>query len=128
MKKILASAAFGLITLLTVTSSFAAGNSTEKFTTVDKGTIVKDGNTSTAYNKNGVWQYTIQTLTADNLPKNVFDLVRENYGSYYISGMEKVEHPGGETVYIVHMQDNSSVKTVQVSGTETTITEDYIKG
>jgi hypothetical protein len=128
MKKNLVSAAFGLIALLTVTSSFAAGKSGEKFSTLDKGTIVKDGNTTTAYNKNGSWVYTIERYTADNLPKNIFDIVKDAYGSYYVSGMEKISEPGVKDVFIVHMQDETSVKTVRVSHGETELIEDYVKG
>jgi len=128
MKKYLAQTALGLIALLTVTSSFAAGKNAEKITTLDKGTVVKDGNTTTAYNKNGAWVYTIERITPDNLPKDVMDVVNKNFGYYYISGMEKVEQPGAEPTFIVHMQDNTSIKTVQVSGDEAKITADYTKG
>jgi hypothetical protein len=128
MKKYLAQAALGLIALLTVTSSFAKGTSAEKIIMLDKGSVVKDGNTTTAYNKNGVWVYTIERITPDNLPKDVMDVVIKNFGYYYISGMEKVEQPGAEPTFIVHMQNNTSIKTVQVSGDDARITADYIKG
>jgi hypothetical protein len=128
MKKYLAQTALGLIALLTVTSSFAKGTSAEKITTLDKGSVVREGNTTTAYNKNGAWVYTIERITPDNLPKDIMDVVIKNFGYYYISGMEKVEQPGSEPTFIVHMQDNTSIKTVQVSGDEAKITADFIKG
>jgi len=127
-KNLLLSAAIGLVSLLTVSTSFATGNSNEKFTTLDKGTIVNDGKTTTAYDKKGNWVYTIERYSADNLPKDIFETVRNNFGSYYVSGMEKIQQPGSNTVFLVHMQNKTSVKTVKVTGNDTELVEDYIKG
>jgi hypothetical protein len=128
MKKYLAQTALGLVALLTVATSFAASKSAEKITTIDKGSIVREGNKTTAYNKNGKWVYTIERITSDNLPADVMHVVNREFGYYYISGMEKVEQPGAEPAYIVHMQNNTSIKTVQVSGDEAKLTEDFVKG
>ena len=128
MKKYLAQTALGLIALLTVTSSFAAGKSADKITTLDKGSIVREGSKTTAFNKNGKWVYTIERISSDNLPADVMNVVIKDFGYYYISGMEKVQQPGAEPAYIVHMQNNTTIKTVQVSGDEATLTEDYVKG
>ncbi len=136
MKKKLLSAAFALASILTVSTAFAGTNSAEKklavatgttVTTVDKGTIVKNGNTTTAYNKNGAWVYTIQMFSADNLPKDIFDIVRNNYGSCYINGIKKVEQPGSEPVFFVQMENNTSVKTIKVINGETEVTNDFLK-
>jgi len=127
MKKIFVSAAFALIALLSVHSAFAGGNNIANIKTIDKGSMIVYGNTTIAFNKNNQWVYTLQHFSADNLPKNVFDIVRENYGGYYISGMEKIVKPGFKPVFIVHMQDNTSVRTVQVRGHETTVTEEYTR-
>ncbi len=128
MKKALFSAAAAIAMLLSVTTSFAAGNNTEKFTTADKGSIVKNGNTTLAYDKKGNWVYTIERFAADNLPKDVFETVRNNYGSYYVSGMERIEQPGADAYFLVHMQNKNTVKIVKVSGNETELVEDFIKG
>ena len=128
MKKHLTTAAIGLMALLTVTSSFAKVTSVEKTTTNDKGSIVREGNKTTAFDKGGKWVYTIEHISADKLPADVMSVVIKDFGYYYISGMEKVEQPDAEPAYIVHMQNKTTVKTVQVSGDEATITEDYIKG
>jgi len=127
MKKILVATALGLSALLTVQSVFAGGNSIENIKTIDKGSLIVYGNTTIAFNKNNEWVYTIKHFSADNLPKNIFDIVRENYGGYYISGMEQIVKPGLRPVFIVHMQDNTSIKTVQVRGHETIVTEEYTK-
>ena len=128
MKKYLAQTAMGLIALLTVTSSFAAGKNVEKITTIDKGTVIREGNKTTAFDKNGKWVYTIERISANNLPAAVMDVVIDNFGYYYVSGMERVKQPGFAPTYIVHMQDATTIKTVQVIGEEAKITEDYIKG
>lgn len=128
MKKLSISAVAFLFILFSAVTSFAKGYPAEKFTTPDQGTIVKDGDITTAYNKHGRWVYTIEHYSTDNLPQNIVDFVTDNYGGYDIAGMEKVEQPGSDPVFIVHMQDYTSIKTVQVCGDDSIITEDYIKG
>jgi outer membrane lipoprotein-sorting protein len=137
MKKKLVSVGLGLIALLTVTTSFAKSNnhahalttsSDEKVTKLKTGSLVINGNAMSAYDKNGNWVYTIARYNADNLPKDIFDIARKDYASYYISGMEKVDRPGFEPVYIVHMEDKTTIKTVRVSEGETELVKDYIKG
>ena len=137
MKKKLVTVGLGLIALLTVTTSFAKSNnyahasttlSDEKVTKLSTGTIVRDGNAMSAYDKKGNWVYTVARFNADNLPKDIFDIARKDYANYYVSGMEKVDRPGFETVYIVHLEDKTTLKTVRVSEGETELIEDYVKG
>jgi len=136
MKKYLTTAVIGLIALLTVTSSFAKGKSSEKdlaipagatVTKLKTGTIVIDGNTTTAYDKKGNMVYTIQRYSADNLPLDVFKTVRATYGNYYIAGIEKVEQPGSGDVIFVHMQDNTVYKTAKISNDGSEITQEFTK-
>lgn len=127
MKKILLSIAMGLIAMLSVFTSFAAD--AKRYTT-DKGSIVVDGNKTSAFDQKGKWVYTIARYTSDNLPKNVFDVVRNSYDQFYISGMEKVEQPGTSTVYLVHLEDKTSIKTVKVNVKtgETELVQDFVRG
>ena len=91
--------------------------------------FTKDGRqTNTVYGKRGNWVYTIEYFKADNLDKNLIDLVKTEYDRYYISGMEKVDAPASDAVYIVHLEDQRSYKTVRVSKTDMELVQDFKKG
>jgi hypothetical protein len=80
-----------------------------------------------AYSAKGNWVYSITHFASDNLAKNVMDLVRENYENYYISGMEKVDQPGYNSVFIVHIKNNDSYKTVRVTNNDVELVQDIPK-
>jgi len=133
MKKQLLSIALGLAALLTVTTSFAAPKDAKdgKRYQVGTRTVEVDGAKTSVFTKNGSLVYSVERFTADNLPKNIFDLVRNNgYESYYISGMEKVEQPGLAPVFFVHLEDKTSIKTVKVTSStnETELVQDFTRG
>lgn len=121
MKKQLLTIVLGLVAMFTVSTSFAAPKASENTTKVE-------GNKTTVFNKNGKLVYTIERFTPDALPKDVMDIVSDQYGPHYISGIEKIEAKGAKPVYIVHMQDRKTVKTVRVSGNDTQLINDYVKG
>src|SRR3569833_2412587 len=127
MKKIISPIVMGLIVLFTVSTSFAADATRYN---AGNGSIVIDCNKTSAFNKAGKWVYTIHRYTSDNLPKNVFDIVRNTYDQFYISGMEKVDQPGASTVYLVHLEDKTSIKTVKVNvrSGETELVQDFVRG
>jgi len=127
MKKILIVIAIGLIATLSVLTSFAADATRYA---AGKGSIVVDGNKTSAFDQKGKWVYTIHRYTSDNLPKNVFDIVRNTYDQFYVAGMEKVEQPGTSTVYLVHLQDKTSIKTVKVNVRtgEMDLVQDFTRG
>lgn len=127
MKKQIATIAFSLIALFTVSTTFARDAKTVKS---GDATITVEGNKKSVFNQKGKLVYSVQRITSDNLPKNIVDVVREAYGQYYISGMEKVEQRGVAPVYFVHMEDHTTIKTVQVNGwtNETQMVTDLTKG
>ncbi len=125
MKKSIFTIALGLITLLTVSTSFAAD---AKSFASEKGYTVTDGSKTSAFTQKGKWVYTITRYSSDALPKDIFDIVRNTYDKYYFNGMEKIEQPGNDVVYIVHLENNSSIKTVRVSNGETELVQDFVKG
>jgi hypothetical protein len=115
--------------LLTVNTSFASGNTVSKS---NKGYVVHtviDGRPSTtAYNKNGKWVYTIQQYNANNLDENIIDRVKSVYYRYDITGIQKVEQPGQDVVYVVHLEDSKSIKIVRLVNDEMELIEDLVKG
>ena len=105
------------------------GNAGSSITSSKDGFIVHsdvNGNQiSSAYDKKGNWLYTIERHGAASLLKNVMDIVKESYYDYFISGMEKVDRPGHNTIYIVHIEDSNSIKTVRVSNAEVELVKDF---
>ena len=83
--------------------------------------------TVSAFDKKGKIIYSIQYYPAASLAKNIMDVVRNNFGNCYISGMEKINQPGQNEVWVVHMENTSSVKTVYVSNGEVSVANDFSK-
>ncbi len=127
MKKQLLSIALGLVAMFTVSTSFAADAKQYKSS---EGTITVDGNKTTVLNQKGKWVYTIHRFTADNLPKDVLNIVKNDYDQYYVSGMEKVDQRGLSPYYIVHLEGVKTIKTVKVNMNdgETELVQDFVKG
>jgi hypothetical protein len=152
MKKQILSILFVLAMLVTGTVSHAAVNNnikeltpqekvikdfTAEFSLVpaisftDNGFIASsiiDGHQiSSAYNKKGNRVYTITRFAADNLDKNIVDAVKEGYDKYFITSMEKVEQPGSDAVYVVHLTNSNSIKTVRVTDNNMELVQNYKK-
>lgn len=125
MKAIILSIAMCFAALFTVSTSFAAVHEAKT-----ESTVKVDGNKTTVFNQKGKFVYSIQRFTADNLPKNVFDIVKNDYDQYYISGMEKIDQRGYAPFYLVHLIGKKTIKTVKVNmiDRETELVNDYIKG
>jgi hypothetical protein len=96
-----------------------------------KGYVVHsviDGHQATiAYNKRGKWIYTIQHYNLDNIDKNILDRIRPVYYDYNVTGMEKVEQPGMEVVYVVHLENLKSIKLLRLTNDEMEVVQDLIK-
>ncbi len=152
MKKQILSIALILGMLVTGTVSNAAGNNNIKELTPqekvikdftaqfslapsvsisDNGFIASsmiDGHqVSSAYNKKGSRVYTITRYPAGNLDKNIIDVVKGSYNKYFITSMEKVEQPGFDAVYMVHLTNSNSIKTVRVTGNDVELLQNFKK-
>ncbi len=147
MKKQIRVIAIGLTAILFSTATFAAvknvNTSAVNETTVkkvstsfkdagDNGYTIRsvvDGNdVMTAFDKKGNLVYSIEYLNAGNLAKDIIDIVKDGYGKYYISGMEKITQPGLDNVFIVRLEDAVSIKTLRVSGGEYELVQEFTKG
>lgn len=128
MKKQLLNIAMGLASMLIVSSSFAAvktSAATEKSYTVHN-TI--DGHESTvAYGKKGNWIYTIHSYSSDNLDITLVKKIKTLYDKYSINGIQKIEQPGMETVYIAYLENATSLKTIRISNNEIELVNDFSK-
>ena len=78
------------------------------------------------YNRIGDWQYSIVNYSEKKLPENVRALVKSTYYDYAITLVQEVT-THDQTMYLVHMQDDYTWKTLKVSDGEMSIIEDFNK-
>jgi hypothetical protein len=128
MKKKIFSIALAMACILIVSTSFAAANASpvsKKGYTVQS--VIDGRESTTAYNKNGKWVYTIQQYSPDNLDNNIVQKVRSVYADYGVTAIQKIEQPGQDAVYIVRLENTKSLKTVRLSNGEIELMQNFIK-
>jgi hypothetical protein len=129
MEKRILSIALSLAVILITNFSYAAEN---KSSYSKDGYILHsiiDGRQSTsAYNKRGNWLYTIQQYNTDNLDKKIIDKVQSVYGDYGVTSIQKVDQPGMETVYVLHLENENSIKVVRLTNDGMELVQDFTKG
>jgi hypothetical protein len=128
MKTKILSIVLGIAAILTTSNSYATDNKSSK---LKKGyvvhSVVNGHQTMTAYNKKGKWVYTIQQYSLDNLDKNLMDRVRSVYYDYGVIAIQKVEQRM-DVVYVVHLENEKSIKIARVTNDEMELVKDFIKG
>lgn len=113
--------------LLVASTSYASNDRSSKSGYVVHSVI--DGRKAmTAYDKKGKWVYTIQQYSIDNLDKNIVDRVRSVYYDYGVTGIQKVEQPGMDAVYIVHIENTKTLKLIRLTSDEMEVVQDLTKG
>ena len=115
--------------LLAASTSYASNDESSKSANGHVVHSVIDGRKAmTAYDKKGKWIYTIQQYSIDNLDKNIVDRVRSVYYDYGVTAIQKVEQPGMDAVYIVHIENTKSLKLVRLTRDEMEVVQDLTKG
>ena len=115
--------------LLVASTSYASNDKSSNSTKGDVIHSVIDGRKAmTAYDKKGKWVYTIQQYSIDNLDKNIVDRVRSVYYGYGVTAIQKVEQPGMDAVYIVHIENTKSLKLIRLTRDEMEVVQDLTKG
>jgi len=156
MNKQILSIAFGLVLMAFTTTTYAADKTpSTKITASEKaqknfgkqfnypvsstlysastGFIVQaqvsSHKVTSAYDKKGNWVYTIKRYPTESLAKNIIDIVKSNYddNGYFISTMEQIDQPGSKSVYIVHLENGNSFKTLRVTNGEVELVQDFQK-
>jgi len=129
MKKQILSIVFAVATILVSTTSHASDKTSEK---ANSGYVVRsiiDGRQAmTAYDKKGKWVYTIQQYSMDNLDKNIIDRVRSVYYEYGVTSIQKVEQPGMDAIYVVHLENTKSIKVVRLTSDDVEVVQEFTKG
>jgi len=78
------------------------------------------------YNRIGDWQYTISNYDEKKLDENVRALVKSTYYDYTITLVQEITLHN-QTIYVIHMQDATTWKTLKVADGEMSILEDFNK-
>lgn len=78
------------------------------------------------YNRIGDWQYTITNYDEKKLPESIRAMVKSTYYDYAITLVQEIT-THNQLVYLVHMQDELTWKTVKVTDGEMTVIEDFNK-
>jgi hypothetical protein len=119
---------FAIASLLVTSTTYAGGTSSK----LEKGYVVRsiiDGRQSmTAYDKKGKWVYTIEQYSIKDLDTDLSDRVKSVYYNYDVTGIQKVEQPGMDVVYVVHLQNEKSIKIVRLTTDEMELVKDLIRG
>jgi len=81
-----------------------------------------------AYSSKGSWVYTLQTYHEKQMPRDVRATVKSTYYDYSITQVEEIDHTDGAgIVYIVHVKDDASWKTLRVCNGEMDVLETLYK-
>ncbi|HEY1871823.1 MAG TPA: hypothetical protein VGG71_12245 [Chitinophagaceae bacterium] len=75
----------------------------------------KHATTRVFYDNNGKWLGTISGYNEDKLPAGIIKLVKTNYYDYAITYIHELKLANDETVYLILIQDQKTIKTIRVS-------------
>ena len=68
------------------------------------------------YDNQGFWQYTLKGYLPACLAKNVKDRVAAHFSQYHISYVNEILSEENEPVYVINIENATSVKIIQVAG------------
>lgn len=82
---------------------------------------------TSVFNKKGNWVYSTVVYPPMSLDKHILDVVNHGYSAdgYNISGMEKIQQPGMETMFLVYIKNNTSYKTLSVFHNDIEVMQEY---
>jgi hypothetical protein len=99
---------------------------------VETGYVVKytgknNSKCRTVYNSRGEFVYTIRQYYENVMPRDVRGIVKSQYYDYTITVIEEIEERMKPLVYVVHLEDSTTLKNVRVCDREMEVLEEYIK-
>ena len=99
---------------------------------VETGYVVKytgknNSRCRTVYNCRGDYVYTIRQYYENVMPRDVRSMVKSQYYDYTITLVEEIEERMKPLVYVVHLEDSTTLKNVRVSEREMEVLEEYKK-
>jgi hypothetical protein len=88
-----------------------------------------EATTTVTYKKNGEWFYTITGYSEKKMPKEVRALVKSTYYDYTIVNIEEIQVPNKDNnIFLVNVQDATTIKVIRVCDGEMQVLHDYTKG
>lgn len=99
---------------------------------VENGYVVKytgknNSKCKTAYNCRGEFVYTIRQYYENVMPRDVRGMVKSEYYDYTITLVNEIEERMKPLVYIVHLEDSTTLKNVRVCERDMEVLEEYKK-
>lgn len=81
------------------------------------------------HDKKGKLLYSVKRYSENQLSRTIKSLVHSQYAEYDIIGVEEIIIPGtAESIYMVHLQDETHIKVIRVYNGETEVTASYKRG
>lgn len=99
---------------------------------VEDGYVVKytgknNSKCRTVYNCRGEFVYTIRQYYENVMPRDVRGIVKSQYYDYTITVVEEIEERMKPLVYVVHLEDSTTIKNIRVYDREMEVLEEYVK-
>jgi len=79
------------------------------------------------FTKKGSWIGGIQTYGEEKLPREVRAVIKPIYYDYAITLVDEVSLPDQQPVYVVHIEDNNSIKNIAIQNGETRVLDEFEK-
>ncbi|HWB28622.1 MAG TPA: hypothetical protein VG738_24280 [Chitinophagaceae bacterium] len=90
---------------------------------------VKSATSTEVHDKNGKLLYSVKRYDESQLSREVKSIIHSQYADFDIAGVEEIVVPGMEkSIYIIHLQNETSLKTVKVYDGEIEVTGNYKRG
>lgn len=81
----------------------------------------------TVYNCRGEFVYTIRQYYENVMPRDVRGMVKSEYYDYAITLVDEIEERMKPLVYVVHLEDSTTLKNVRVCERDMEVIEEYKK-
>lgn len=99
---------------------------------VESGYVVKytgknKSKCRTVYNCRGEFVYTIRQYYENVMPRDVRGMVKSEYYDYTITLVDEIEERMKPLVYVVHLEDSTTLKNVRVCERDMEVIEEYKK-
>jgi len=88
--------------------------------------VCNDKKNVVVYNRKGKWEFTISYYDGKNLPEDVRGDVKRVYYDYNINRVEEI-HLDDKTIYVVHIENETTLKNVRFCDGEMEVIEDFNK-
>jgi hypothetical protein len=100
--------------------------------TVDNGYVVKyldnnDNACRTVYNNRGEFVYTLKQYNEKHMGQEIRKLVKREYFDYNITLVEEIQVPSKPVVYVVHLQDEATLKNLRIADGEIEVISDHVR-